>query len=39
MTAKTVGETGYLFVEAGGFGGKNPAGWKSPLVVMKRGSK
>jgi hypothetical protein len=26
----------YLFIEAGGFSAKNPLGWKSPLVVMKR---
>ncbi|HEX5791194.1 MAG TPA: hypothetical protein VFY13_08565, partial [Luteolibacter sp.] len=26
----------YLFVEAGGFSAKNPSGWKSPLVVMKK---
>jgi hypothetical protein len=26
----------YLFIEAGGFSDKNPAGWKSPLVVMKK---
>ncbi len=32
MTAK--GD--YLFVEAGGFSDKNPVGWKSPLIVMKK---
>jgi hypothetical protein len=26
----------HLFLEAGGFSEKNPIGWKSPLVVMKR---
>jgi len=26
----------YLFIEAGGFSDKNPVGWKSPLVVMKK---
>lgn len=26
----------HLFIEAGGFSEKNPVGWKSPLVVMKR---
>jgi len=26
----------YLFLEAGGFSDKNPVGWKSPLVVMKK---
>lgn len=29
----------YLFVEAGGFNAKNPVGWKSPLVVLKRALK
>ena len=36
MTLKTLGGGEYLFVEAGGFSDKNPAGWKSPLIVMKR---
>jgi hypothetical protein len=26
----------HLFLEAGGFSDKNPVGWKSPLVVMKK---
>ena len=26
-------------IEAGGFGAKNPAGWKSPLNVMKKQAK
>jgi hypothetical protein len=26
----------YLFLEAGGFSEKNPVGWKTPLVVMKK---
>ena len=26
----------FLFIEAGGFSAKNPVGWKSPLIVMKR---
>jgi hypothetical protein len=25
-----------LFLESGGFSDKNPVGWKSALVVMKR---
>ena len=33
---KTLGGTDYLFIEAGGFSAKNPVGWTSPLVVMKR---
>jgi hypothetical protein len=33
---KTTGKDEYLFIEAGGFSEKNPLGWKSPLVVMKR---
>jgi len=36
MTSKTIGGGEYLFVEAGGFSDKNPVGWKSPLIVMKR---
>jgi hypothetical protein len=39
MTPKTIGATDYLFIEAGGFSDKNPAGWKSPLFVMKRSGK
>jgi hypothetical protein len=27
---------GHLFIEAGGFSGRNPFGWKSPLIVMKK---
>jgi hypothetical protein len=26
----------HLFIEAGGFNNRNPVGWKSPMVVMKR---
>ena len=26
----------YLFIEEGGFSDKNPVGWKSPLMVLKR---
>lgn len=36
MTAKAIGDSDYLFIEAGGFSDKNPVGWKSPLIVMKR---
>jgi hypothetical protein len=36
MTLRTIAGTEYLCVEAGGFSEKNPAGWKSPLIVMKR---
>jgi len=36
MTPKTIGGDDYLFVETGGFSDQNPAGWKSPLIVMKR---
>ncbi|MCE9611145.1 MAG: DUF6288 domain-containing protein [Chthoniobacter sp.] len=36
MTVRTIAGTEYLGVEAGGFSEKNPAGWKSPLIVMKR---
>ncbi len=39
MTHKTVGDSDYLFIEAGGFGDKNSAGWKSPLIVLKRSAK
>lgn len=36
ITPKTIDGADYLFVEAGGFSDKHPAGWKSPLIVMKR---
>jgi len=36
ITPKSIGGTDYLFIEAGGFGPKNPAGWQSPLIVMKQ---
>lgn len=26
----------HLFIEAGGFNEKNPVGWRSPLIVLKR---
>ena len=28
-----------LFIEAGGFNEKNPVGWKSPIIVMKKAAK
>ena len=33
---KMAGKGDHLFIEAGGFSDKNPVGWKSPLVVLKR---
>jgi len=36
MMAKTIEGTDYLFVEAGGFSTKHPAGWKSPWIVLER---
>lgn len=33
---KITTKDGFLFLEAGGFHLKNPVGWKSPLIVMKR---
>ena len=39
MTVKTIGAADYLFIEAGGFSDKNPVGWKSPLIVLKRAAK
>lgn len=33
---KNIAGTDYLFVEAGGFSLKNPAGWKSQLLVLKK---
>ena len=36
MEVKTIDGTDYLFIEAGGFSTKNPVGWKSPLLVLKR---
>jgi len=29
----------HLFIESGGFNMKNPVGWKSPMVVMKKAAK
>ncbi len=39
MTLKSLDGADYLFVEAGGFSEKNPEGWTSPLLVMKRAAK
>jgi hypothetical protein len=36
ITPKTLGESEFLFIEAGGFNAKNPAGWKSQFMVLKR---
>ncbi len=36
MVVKSIDGTDTLFVEAGGFSTKHPAGWQSPWVVMKR---
>jgi hypothetical protein len=33
---KTTGKDEYLFIEAGGFSEKNPLGWKSSLIVLKK---
>jgi Family of unknown function (DUF6288) len=36
MITKDIGGSTYLFIEAGGFGGRNQPGWASPWFVMKR---
>ncbi len=36
MEPKMIEGAEYLFVEAGGFSSRHPAGWKSPWLVMKR---
>lgn len=36
ITPRTIEGTDYLFIESGGFSPKNPAGWTSPLMVLKR---
>lgn len=36
ITPQTIAGTGYLFVEAGGFNAKHPAGWQTQLMVLKR---
>jgi len=35
MVTQEVGGKRYLFIEAGGFGPKNPPGWKSALLVFQ----
>jgi hypothetical protein len=37
ITSKSINGTDYLFIESGGFGPKNTAGWQCPLMVLKRG--
>jgi len=39
ITPKKIDGADYLFIEAGGFSDKNPVGWKSPLIVLKRAAK
>ncbi len=39
MTVKTIGDSDYSFIEAGGFSTRNPTGWQPPLYVMKRQTK
>jgi len=39
MRAKTIDDADYLFVEAGGFSERHPAGWQSPWCVLKRQAK
>ena len=29
----------HLFIEAGGFNEKNPVGWRSPIIVMKKSAR
>jgi hypothetical protein len=36
ITVKDIGGSDHLFIESGGFGTKNPSGWQSPRMVMKR---
>jgi hypothetical protein len=36
ITPKTIGDADFLFIEGGGFNAKNPAGWKTQLMVLKR---
>lgn len=36
ITPQTIEGTDFLFIESGGFGAKNTAGWTSPLMVLKR---
>jgi hypothetical protein len=39
ITLKAIDGADYLFIESGGFGPKNPVGWQSPLMVLKRTGK
>lgn len=36
MFTKTIDGKDYLFIEAGGFSTKNPAGWKTQLMVLSK---
>ncbi len=36
ITSKVIEGADFLFIESGGFSNKNPVGWKTPLIVMKR---
>ncbi len=36
ITPKTIGDGEYLLIEVGGFNAKNPVGWKTRLMVLKR---
>ncbi len=36
ITPKTIEGTAYLIIESGGFSTKNPAGWQTPLMVLKQ---
>lgn len=33
---KTLNGSDYLFIESGGFSPRNPPGWRSPLMVIRR---
>ncbi len=39
MKIAVIDGEGYLFVEAGGFSTRNPAGWQSPWLAMKKQTK
>jgi len=36
IAPQSIGGADYLFIESGGFSPKNPVGWTSPLMVLKR---
>jgi hypothetical protein len=36
IISKSINNTDYLFIEAGGFSPKNPPAWKCPYMVLKR---